>query len=83
MSKEFFVTLTQTILDAIDSADYPGYKELCSQSLSCVEPESHGHLVHGMQYLVGLVLSLVGFIVSTILISFLECFNLFHSILIV
>ncbi len=42
--------LTQRLLDAISEADWETYQRLCDPSITCFEPESHGHLVEGMDF---------------------------------
>jgi hypothetical protein len=47
LDKEYFINLTQQLLDAIDAKDYATYSQLCSPNLSCVEPETNFNLVTG------------------------------------
>src|SRR5262245_59117442 len=42
--------LTQRLLDAIASADWNTYQELCDSSLTCFEPETMGQLVEGLNF---------------------------------
>lgn len=44
------LSLSQTLLDAIDRQDWEVYSELCSSDLTAFEPESRGHLVEGMPF---------------------------------
>lgn len=44
------VALNQKLLDAIAVGDWQTYAELCDTSLTCFEPEAHGHLVEGMPF---------------------------------
>ena len=41
---------TQTLLDAIASADWKTYETLCDESLTAFEPEAKGVLVEGMDF---------------------------------
>ncbi len=42
--------LNQKLLDSIAAADWKTYRDLCDPSLTCFEPEAHGHLVEGMAF---------------------------------
>ena len=42
--------LNQALLDAIATADWVHYEELCDPSLTCFEPEAAGQLVQGMAF---------------------------------
>lgn len=44
------LSLSQTLLDAIDQQDWETYTKLCSPDLTAFEPESCGHLVEGMPF---------------------------------
>jgi calcium/calmodulin-dependent protein kinase (CaM kinase) II len=44
------LSLNQRLLDAIASADWATYTELCDPSLTCFEPEAAGHLVQSMAF---------------------------------
>lgn len=47
---EEMLSLSQTLLDAIDQQDWDTYTSLCSADLTAFEPESRGHLVAGMPF---------------------------------
>lgn len=40
----------EQLLNAIAKADWATYEKLCDPTLSCFEPEAHGHLVTGMAF---------------------------------
>lgn len=42
--------LTKQLLESIAAADWTTYAELCDDSLTCFEPEAHGHLVRGLDF---------------------------------
>ncbi len=42
--------LNQQLLDAIVSADWPKYQDLCDPSITCFEPEALGQLVEGLSF---------------------------------
>jgi calcium/calmodulin-dependent protein kinase (CaM kinase) II len=42
--------LNQRLLDAIASADWSTYVELCDPSLTAFEPEAQGQLVEGLEF---------------------------------
>lgn len=42
--------LNQKLLEAIATADWKTYTELCDPTLTCFEPEARGHLVQGMAF---------------------------------
>lgn len=42
--------LNQRLLDAIASADWETYRELCDPALTCFEPEAAGQLVEGLAF---------------------------------
>jgi calcium/calmodulin-dependent protein kinase (CaM kinase) II len=44
------LTLSQRLLDSIDSQDWPRYARLCDPTLTAFEPEAAGHLVTGMAF---------------------------------
>lgn len=44
------IQLTQRLLDAIASADWATYQELCDPSLTSFEPEALGQLVEGLEF---------------------------------
>jgi len=48
--KEKVLTLNEKLLDAIDRSDYKTYSVLCSDDITCFEPESKGSLVEGMEF---------------------------------
>jgi len=49
-TKRELLDLTQRVLDAISEADWETYQRLCDPTLTCFEPESHGHLVEGLDF---------------------------------
>jgi ketosteroid isomerase-like protein len=42
--------LNQLLLDAIVTADWDKYQDLCDESLTCFEPEALGQLVQGLDF---------------------------------
>jgi calcium/calmodulin-dependent protein kinase (CaM kinase) II len=42
--------VTHRLLQAIAARDWATYESLCDPSLTCFEPESLGHLVHGLPF---------------------------------
>jgi Calcium/calmodulin dependent protein kinase II association domain len=50
LSDDFFVSLTQKLLDSVVSGDYKTYQSLCADNLTCFESETDGHLVQGMPF---------------------------------
>lgn len=44
------VQLTQTLLDSIASGDWATYVTLCAQDMSCIEPETQGSIVSGLDF---------------------------------
>ena len=44
------LALTQRLLDAIASGDWPTYEELCDPGLTAFEPEACGQLVEGLAF---------------------------------
>jgi calcium/calmodulin-dependent protein kinase (CaM kinase) II len=42
--------LTERLLNAISTADWATYQQLCDPSLTAFEPEAAGHLVQGMEF---------------------------------
>ena len=49
-TRQELIDLTQRLLDSIAQADWNTYAELCDPTISCFEPEAHGHLVEGMEF---------------------------------
>jgi ketosteroid isomerase-like protein len=47
---EELLRLTQRLLNAIATAQWSVYEELCDPSLTCFEPEASGQLVQGMEF---------------------------------
>jgi calcium/calmodulin-dependent protein kinase (CaM kinase) II len=47
---EELLELNQRLLDSIARADWATYQELCDPSLTCFEPEAHGHMVQGLDF---------------------------------
>jgi calcium/calmodulin-dependent protein kinase (CaM kinase) II len=41
---------THALLKAIDAGDWKAYAVLCSQEITCFEPEAEGHLVSGLPF---------------------------------
>lgn len=50
VNAEFFVDLTQKLLKSIDSRDWQTYENLCSENLSCIEPETSNKIVFGLDF---------------------------------
>ncbi|MBM4002608.1 MAG: DUF4440 domain-containing protein [Planctomycetes bacterium] len=44
------LALTQRLLNAIVTGDWPTYAAFCDPSLTCFEPEARGQLVEGMSF---------------------------------
>jgi calcium/calmodulin-dependent protein kinase (CaM kinase) II len=44
------IELNQQLLDSIAQGDWATYEALCDPSITCFEPEAHGHLVRGMEF---------------------------------
>lgn len=44
------LTLSQRLLDCITQADWATYAELCDSSLTAIEPEAPGQVVHGLDF---------------------------------
>jgi ketosteroid isomerase-like protein len=42
--------LSQKLLTAIDSGDWPTYTQLCDASITCFEPEALGQVVSGLPF---------------------------------
>jgi hypothetical protein len=42
--------LSQQLLDAIAAGDWATYENLCDPTISCFEPEAHGHLIEGLEF---------------------------------
>src|ERR1043165_3642794 len=42
--------LNQRLLDSITTGDWNTYQQLCDLSLTALEPESVGQLVHGLEF---------------------------------
>jgi calcium/calmodulin-dependent protein kinase (CaM kinase) II len=47
---EELLALNQRLLDSIAGADWAAYEDLCDPTLTALEPESCGHLVHGLEF---------------------------------
>jgi ketosteroid isomerase-like protein len=47
---EELLELNQRLLDAIATADWAAYKELCDPALTAFEPEGKGQLVEGLDF---------------------------------
>lgn len=47
-SEAEIIAITQSLLDAIAAGDWANYQKMCSDELTCFEPESNGHLVSGV-----------------------------------
>src|ERR1700722_19144383 len=47
---EELLQLNQSLLESIARADWDAYRQLCDPSLTCFEPEAHGHLVEGLAF---------------------------------
>lgn len=50
MTKQELLDLSQRLLDAVSEADWETYQRLCDPTLTSFEPETHGHLVEGMDF---------------------------------
>jgi calcium/calmodulin-dependent protein kinase (CaM kinase) II len=48
--RQEILALNQKLLESIAAGDWNTYQNLCSPDLTCLEPESHGLLVHGMPF---------------------------------
>ena len=48
--REEIIAVNQRLLDCIAAGDWDTYTELCDDSLTCFEPETHGHLVGGLEF---------------------------------
>lgn len=44
------IHLNQKLLNSIAVADWKTYQDLCDPSLTCFEPDAHGHLVEGLPF---------------------------------
>lgn len=44
------LTLSRTLLSAIDAGDWSTYARLCDENITCFEPEALGHLVTGLPF---------------------------------
>lgn len=44
------LSLSQKLLIAIDSGDWPAYTQLCDASITCFEPEALGHVIAGLPF---------------------------------
>ena len=49
-TKSELLDLTRRLLDSITEADWETYQRLCDPAITAFEPESHGHLVEGMDF---------------------------------
>lgn len=49
-SNKSVLATNQQLLNSIAAGDYDVYKNLCSEDLSCFEPESAGMLVEGLEF---------------------------------
>ncbi len=49
-SNKSILATNQQLLNSIATGDYDVYKKLCSEDLSCFEPESAGMLVEGLEF---------------------------------
>lgn len=47
MAEDEIVQATTRLLDAVARADYEAYAALSDSALTCVEPETMGHVVQG------------------------------------
>lgn len=49
-SNEDILAVNQKLLDSIASGNFEVYKELCTDDMTCLEPESCGHVVQGLGF---------------------------------
>lgn len=49
MSQEL-IGLTQRLLDSIAAGDWEVYESICTEDMTCFEPEAMGHCVHGLPF---------------------------------
>ena len=49
-TEDELLALTLRLLDSIVQGDWAAYSELCDESLTAIEPESHGQLVTGLAF---------------------------------
>jgi len=50
MAEDEIVQATTRLLDAVARADYEAYAALSDSALTCVEPETMGHVVQGIAF---------------------------------
>ena len=50
MAEEEVVAATRRLLAAVGAGDYAAYESLSSEDLTCVEPETQGHIVEGLGF---------------------------------
>jgi calcium/calmodulin-dependent protein kinase (CaM kinase) II len=50
MQDSDIIALNQKLLDAIVCGDYNTYSSLCSEDITCFEPECEGHQVQGLAF---------------------------------
>ena len=44
------LSLSQRLLNAVDTGDWTTYTQLCDESITCFEPEALGHMVGGLPF---------------------------------
>mmetsp|Transcript_3772 Transcript_3772/g.9919 ORF Transcript_3772/g.9919 Transcript_3772/m.9919 type:complete len:130 (+) Transcript_3772:2-391(+) len=50
MAEDEIVQATTTLLGAVGTGDYETYSRLSDASLTCVEPETQGHIIEGLAF---------------------------------
>ena len=48
MAEREIISATERLLGAVGAGDYSTYQSLSSADLTCVEPETQGHIVEGL-----------------------------------
>ena len=49
-SDEAVISANQKLLNAIAAGNYSEYQELCASDITCVEPETAGNIVQGLDF---------------------------------
>ncbi len=50
INHEEVINMNQKLLNSIASGDYKTYSDLCAEDFTCVEPESSGMLIKGLDF---------------------------------